>query len=459
MTATTLPPDGAGRLPRPTRSRRGAAPVAAGLAGRPSDSRGGPGRTAVARGAGPGTPAGVEPAAGRRRMGGTGLAGRARRPGRGHRRAARLPGGDERGVGPGTGQRDRRLQHRPGHHGLRHRRAEGAIPASRCCGATRSGPRGCPSPTPGTTSPPSGPAAVATATSSCSTARRRGTASATWPTGVSCTCAPIPTWPSTRASAACSSTSGPPASRSDRCGPSPVTSPSPSCSSPMSGSRRRRLLGPLHQGWTVAMTTLSYERAGVARLHLGLSKKLDHLLAEPGAARRPGRPPHPRPGGRHLRRHRLHAVDDQPVAGTGAERPAVRDGGEHGQAGVGPRRSRSWPTWPWTCSARRRRDGSWAYNLAAARQTTIAGGTTEINLNILGEMGLGPPPRAEAGLSRQPDRAVGGARSLRRGRPPAPGSSTAASRASPTRSSRSAPSSRTSPNPLSSQPNTPGASV
>ena len=35
--------------------------------------------------------------------------------------------------------------------------------------------------------------------------------------------------------------------------------------------------------------------------------------------------------------------------------------------------------------------GSWAYNLIAARQTTIAGGTTEINLNILGEMGLGLP--------------------------------------------------------------------
>ena len=36
-------------------------------------------------------------------------------------------------------------------------------------------------------------------------------------------------------------------------------------------------------------------------------------------------------------------------------------------------------------------DGPWAYNLAAARQTTIAGGTTEINLNIIAEMGLGLP--------------------------------------------------------------------
>ena len=36
-------------------------------------------------------------------------------------------------------------------------------------------------------------------------------------------------------------------------------------------------------------------------------------------------------------------------------------------------------------------DGPWTYNLAAARQTTIAGGTTEINLNIIAELGLGLP--------------------------------------------------------------------
>ena len=43
------------------------------------------------------------------------------------------------------------------------------------------------------------------------------------------------------------------------------------------------LLGPLHAGWTVAMTTLSHERAGVARFHLVLRSKLDALLAEPAA--------------------------------------------------------------------------------------------------------------------------------------------------------------------------------
>jgi alkylation response protein AidB-like acyl-CoA dehydrogenase len=33
----------------------------------------------------------------------------------------------------------------------------------------------------------------------------------------------------------------------------------------------------------------------------------------------------------------------------------------------------------------------WGTNLAASRQTTIAGGTSEINLNIVAEMGLGLP--------------------------------------------------------------------
>ena len=46
---------------------------------------------------------------------------------------------------------------------------------------------------------------------------------------------------------------------------------------------RSAMLGPLHAGWSVAMTTLSFERAGVARLHLSLANRLDDLLADPRA--------------------------------------------------------------------------------------------------------------------------------------------------------------------------------
>src|SRR5438046_6550824 len=41
---------------------------------------------------------------------------------------------------------------------------------------------------------------------------------------------------------------------------------------------RDALLGPLNEGWKVAMTTLAYERGGVAALHLRVRKKVQRLL-------------------------------------------------------------------------------------------------------------------------------------------------------------------------------------
>ena len=49
------------------------------------------------------------------------------------------------------------------------------------------------------------------------------------------------------------------------------------------------LLGPEHEGWRVAMTTLTHERGGVASLHLGLRAKIGRLLdagADDAAGRR-----------------------------------------------------------------------------------------------------------------------------------------------------------------------------
>ena len=151
------------------------------------------------------------------------------------------------------------------------------------------------------------------------------------------------------------------------------------------------LLGPRDQGWQVAMTTLSFERAGVARLHLSLSRKLDELLAAPGAATALADP----------------RIRDR-VAGIYADIACMRwmcnrslERVRNGQPG-GPDGSLAKLAWG---RAEQRLaelavdvigpsavlEGSWAYNLVAARQTTIAGGTTEINLNIIGEMGLGLP--------------------------------------------------------------------
>ena len=47
------------------------------------------------------------------------------------------------------------------------------------------------------------------------------------------------------------------------------------------------LLGPLHGGWRVAMATLAHERSGVATLHLGVRKKIARLLREAGPTRDP----------------------------------------------------------------------------------------------------------------------------------------------------------------------------
>ena len=154
---------------------------------------------------------------------------------------------------------------------------------------------------------------------------------------------------------------------------------------------RDALLGPLHQGWQVAMTTLSFERAGVARLHLGLSRKLEHLLSEPGA-------------GASLQDPRIR----DRVAGVYADIACMRwmcnrslAQMRNGQP-TGPDGSLAKLAWGRTeqrlaelavdmLGPAGGLDGPWTYNLAAARQTTIAGGTTEINLNIIAEMGLGLP--------------------------------------------------------------------
>src|SRR5262249_11021280 len=46
------------------------------------------------------------------------------------------------------------------------------------------------------------------------------------------------------------------------------------------------LLGPLHEGWRVAMTTLNNERGGVATLHLGVRRRIRQLIADTRATRR-----------------------------------------------------------------------------------------------------------------------------------------------------------------------------
>ena len=138
------------------------------------------------------------------------------------------------------------------------------------------------------------------------------------------------------------------------------------------------------------MTTLSHERAGVARLHLSLARRLDDLLADPRA--RPGRTD-------PVLRERLARIyasirvmrflTERSLVGSVGRR---RGGRQPGQAVLGALRPGAGRPGRRPHRARRARGGDrWAENLLAVRQASIAGGTTEINKNIVGEHVLGLP--------------------------------------------------------------------
>ena len=153
----------------------------------------------------------------------------------------------------------------------------------------------------------------------------------------------------------------------------------------------QNLLGPLHGGWGVAMTTLSHERAGVARLHLSISARLDKLLDDAKGSAAIADP---------VIRDRLMDVyarvacmrwtttreleaiglGRQPSASMGAVAKLMWSGIEQDLAELAV-----------DLLGMEALLGPWGRNLAASRQTSIAGGTSEINRNILAEHGLGLP--------------------------------------------------------------------
>jgi hypothetical protein len=152
---------------------------------------------------------------------------------------------------------------------------------------------------------------------------------------------------------------------------------------------RTAMLGPLHGGWTVAMTTLSFERAGVARLHLSLARRLDDLLADPRADAGRKDP---------VLRDRLARV----YAAIRCMR-LLTERSLSNPAAAGAGGSLAKLSWAW-CDQELGNlavdligpealgvDDPWAENFLAVRQASIAGGTTEINKNIVGEHVLGLP--------------------------------------------------------------------
>jgi hypothetical protein len=151
------------------------------------------------------------------------------------------------------------------------------------------------------------------------------------------------------------------------------------------------LLGPLDGGWRVALTTLSHERAGVAKLHLSLSARFDDLLAE---ARRTGVQATPTLRDRLTR---LFASISCMRWTTTRELEAVGRGGQPSPA-MGSLAKLMWAQATQELAdvavdllGTGGLDGRWTTNFAASPSVSIAGGTGDINRNIVAEQGLGLP--------------------------------------------------------------------
>ncbi len=151
------------------------------------------------------------------------------------------------------------------------------------------------------------------------------------------------------------------------------------------------LLGPRNEGWKVAMTTLSFERAGVAKFHLSLSARFADLVEE---TRRSGIEVSPVQRDRLIQLYsriaclRWSTARELEVVGRGG-RPSAANGSlaklmwaDISQELAGLALGLLGPG---------ALEGPWSRSLLGSRGSSIAGGTTEINRNIVAEHGLGLP--------------------------------------------------------------------
>ncbi len=151
------------------------------------------------------------------------------------------------------------------------------------------------------------------------------------------------------------------------------------------------LLGTLNEGWRVAMTTLSFERAGVAQFHLGLSNRLEQLLVDAE-----GRDTLDDPVLRdrivkiyiEIACMRYSTTRELEAIGLGRQ-PSVVMGSAAKLMWAGA--DQDLAELAIDVLGLEALSGPWAKNLSASQSTSIAGGTTQINRNILAEHGLGLP--------------------------------------------------------------------
>ena len=155
------------------------------------------------------------------------------------------------------------------------------------------------------------------------------------------------------------------------------------------------LLGQPNEGWTVATSTLSNERAGVASLYLSLRRKLDRLLA---VASKPG-PDGTRPidspvarnalMARYIDTRNLEFLAKRSLGAALSGRPPGAEGSVIKLAWA--RSEQAVAMTAVDVLGMQALDGPWGAGLLGSRSLSIAGGTTEVNKNIIGERVLGLP--------------------------------------------------------------------
>jgi hypothetical protein len=155
-------------------------------------------------------------------------------------------------------------------------------------------------------------------------------------------------------------------------------------------------LGPVNEGWRVAMTTLAYERGTVAKLHMGLRSKVQRLLTL--ARETPGRDGAPVSEDPVLRQKLARVYLEAELLKLISERAISAE--LHGRA-MGPEGSIAKLVWSETeqhltevasdVLGPDALSGAWARDRVYSRALTIAGGTTQVNKNILAQRILGMP--------------------------------------------------------------------
>jgi len=160
---------------------------------------------------------------------------------------------------------------------------------------------------------------------------------------------------------------------------------------------RDALLGPLNEGWKVAMTTLAYERGGVAALHLRVRKRVRRLLALARATKidAGGRTAADLPAVRqalarvYLEAEYLKLLSDRAISAELHGRPR------------GPESSLAKLAWSdvenhiaeaaGEVLGPAANTGEWGRDRVYVRALSIAGGTTQVNKNIIAQRVLGLP--------------------------------------------------------------------